>query len=630
MNKIKSLEDLNNWRNEVSKDLEQKNCIITVCGGTGCQGSEAKRVIKAFKDELDKKDLKDRAELKVTGCHGFCEQGPLAVLRPQDIFYVNLTAEDVPEIIDKTVVNGEPIKRLLYKEVDVAEEIIKSAEIPFYKNQKRIVFENNGSIDPTKIGDYIGVNGYSALGKVLNEYTPDDVITEITKSGLKGRGGAGFPMGKKWEICKEKEGDIKYVVCNADEGDPGAYMDRSLLEGNPHLIIEGMIIGGYTVGATKGFIYVRTEYPMAVEHTQKAIEQAREAGLLGKDIFGSGFDFDLEIRRGAGAFVAGEETALLHSIEGKRGMPTQRPPFPADSGLWGKPTNINNVETWANVPYVINNGADWFSSIGTEKSKGTKVFSLVGKINNTGLIEVPMGISLKEIIYDIGGGIPDGKEFKAVQTGGPSGGCIPADLLDLEVDYEKLAEANSMMGSGGMVVMDEETCIVDVSKYFLEFLQDESCGKCPPCRVGVPKMLEILERITSGQGKEGDLEKLEELGETVTNTSLCGLGQTSANPVVSTLEHFRNEYEEHIYDKVCSALVCSDLIHYNIKDKLCRGCDQCRDVCPTQAIVGSPGEPPYYIKDSNCIRCGSCIDECPFDAIEKRPGQKEKETNLSK
>ncbi|MFW6269472.1 MAG: NADH-quinone oxidoreductase subunit NuoF [Bacillota bacterium] len=605
-------------KNRDTSEVERKT--IAVCGGTGCQGSEADKVIAAFRREIKNRQIEDQIDFKITGCPGFCEQGPLAVVRPQDIFYVKISPEKVPEIIEKSILDNQIIDELLYRENEEAEEIIKEKEVPFYKHQKRIVFENNGLIDPASIEDYIEKDGYSALSKILSGFEPQDVISEIKNSGLRGRGGAGFPTGQKWEFASREKSDIKYVVCNADEGDPGAFMDRGLLEGNPHLVIEGMIIGAYAIGANQGYIYCRTEYPLAVENAQKAIEDSRRYGFLGDNIFNSGFSFDLEIRKGAGAFVAGEETALLHSIEGKRAMPTQRPPYPATSGLWGKPTNINNVETWANVPYIINRGSDWFSEIGTENSKGTKVFSLVGKINNTGLIEVPMGITLREIIYEIGGGIPEGKEFKAVQTGGPSGGCIPADYLDLQVDYEKLSEANSMMGSGGMVVMDEDTCMVDVAKYFLEFLQEESCGKCPPCRVGVPKMLKILERITAGEGRKGDLETLEELGKTISNASLCGLGQTSANPVLSTLEHFRNEYEEHIFDKKCSALVCPDLLHYEIDEELCKGCDQCKQVCPVEAIQGTPGDPPYHINNEDCIRCGSCIEECNFDAIQKRPG----------
>ena len=623
MAKINTAEELEKLKEEYRQKDEEWDCVINFCGGTACQGSGAQKVLNALKNKLA--DIEDNMdiELRVTGCHGFCEQGPLAVIQPQDLLYVNITEDDVEQIIEKTVLNNEEIEDLFYNEAEKEDKIKSDKEIPFYKNQERIVFENNGVIDATSVEDYIAEGGYSALSRALSEFTPCEVIEEVKESGLKGRGGAGFPAGVKWEICYDREADLKYIICNANESDNGAYMDRSLLEGNPHLIIEGMIIGGYAIGASRGFIYVRTEYPIAVDHTHKALDQARELGFLGEDIFGSGFDFDLEVRRGAGAFVAGEETALMHSIEGKIGMPTQRPPFPAERGLWGNPTNINNVETWANVPYIINRGAEWFSSIGTENSTGTKVFSLVGKINNTGLIEVPMGITLREIIFDIGGGIPEGKEFKAVQTGGPSGGCIPAELLDLEVDFEKLEEANSMMGSGGMVVMDEDTCMVDVVKYFMQFLEDESCGKCPPCRVGVPKMLEIMDRITKGNGGPEDLEKLADLGDTVKNSSLCGLGQTAANPVLSTLEHFKNEYEEHIYDKACQALVCEDLLYYNIIEEECRSCDQCKQACPVDTIVGTPGEDPYYIVDEGCIRCGSCIEACPFDAIEMKPGQKE-------
>ncbi len=626
MNKIKTLKDLNNWKKEIKKEAQKKDYVLTVCGGSGCQGSKAQEVIETFEEKLKEKKLNDQVDFKVTGCPGFCEQGPLAVLNPQDIFYVQIEPEDVEKIINKSIIDDEVINDLIYKDKVSAEEFIKESKVPFYKQQKRIVLENNGLLNCDSIEDYINVEGYSALGKVLSEFEPQEVIEEIKASGIRGRGGAGFPMGKKWEICAQKEEQEKYVVCNADEGDPGAFMDRSVLEGDPHLLIEGMIIGAYAIGATQGFIYVRTEYPLAIEMLQKAINDAIKYGFLGENIFNSSFEFNLEIRRGAGAFVAGEETALLHSIEGKRAMPTQRPPYPAENGLYKKPTNINNVETWSNVPYIINKGAEWFNDIGTENSKGTKVFSLAGKINNTGLIEVPMGITLREIIYDIGGGVPDGKEFKAVQTGGPSGGCIPPDLLDLEVDYEKLAEANSIMGSGGMIVLDEDNCMVDIAKYFLEFLQDESCGKCPPCRVGVPKMLGILKKISSGEGEKGDLNKLEDLADTISQASLCGLGKTSTNPVMSTLQYFREEYEKHIYEKECPAMVCTDLMYYGVVEDLCRGCDQCKEACPTQAIIGNRGEPPYYIKDEMCIRCGNCVEECPFDAIQKNPGIKKKKS----
>ncbi|MFW5985447.1 MAG: NADH-quinone oxidoreductase subunit NuoF [Halanaerobiaceae bacterium] len=606
----------------MNKNTDKK--IIAICGGTGCQGSEAQKVIDTFVTELKKRHLETEATVKVTGCPGFCEQGPLAVILPQEIFYVKIEPGDVANIIESSILKDEVIEELLYKEDASDQKIIKEKEVPFYKHQKRIVFEHNGRIDPTSIDEYIEVEGYSALSKVLNTEDGKNVVEEIKESGLRGRGGAGFPTGTKWEFARNSESEIKYVVCNADEGDPGAFMDRGLLEGNPHLVIEGMTIGAYAIGASRGYIYVRTEYPLAVKNIQKAIDQAREYGFLGDNIFGTDFSFDLEIRKGAGAFVAGEETALLHSIEGKRAMPTQRPPYPATSGLWGEPTNINNVETWANVPYIIRKGAEWFKQTGTEDSKGTKVFSLVGKINNTGLIEVPMGITLREIIFEIGGGIPEGKEFKAVQTGGPSGGCIPAEYLDLQVDYEKLSAANSMMGSGGMVVMDEDTCMVDVAKYFLEFLREESCGKCPPCRIGVPKMLKILTRITEGKGQEGDLEQLAELGEIISSASLCGLGQTSANPVLSTLEHFRKEYEKHIYQKECPARVCSALMYYEIDSQLCRSCDRCKQICPVDAIEGTPGEGSYEIIDQQCIKCGNCYDECPFEAIKSKAGQKER------
>ena len=503
MSKIKSPEDLEKFQKQVKEKQEKIETFITMCGGTGCKGSGCEEVIEKLEEKIPEKNLQDKVSMKATGCQGFCEKGPLMVIRPEGNFYCNIEPEDVDEILEKTIINGEPIERLEYTEPETGENIVKERDIPFYQNQERTVFKNNGFISPTSIEDYFSVEGYSGLAEALYDMTSEEIIEEVSRSGLRGRGGAGFPTGKKWEFTQQEDSTPKYLICNSDEGDPGAYMDRSLLEGNPHLVLEGMMIAAYAVGASKGFIYVRTEYPLAVKHIKKAIAQAKEWGLLGENILGTDFNFEVEIMEGAGAFVCGEETALMASIEGKRGMPSPRPPYPAQSGLWGQPTNINNVETYGNVPLIIKNGADWYNSIGTENSKGTKIFALVGKVNNTGLIEVPMGISLEEIVFDLGGGIPGDKEVKAVQTGGPSGGCIPKDMLDISIDFDKLTEVGSMMGSGGLVVMDEDTCMVDVAKFFLDFTQDESCGECPPCRIGTRRMLEILERITSGEGEEG-------------------------------------------------------------------------------------------------------------------------------
>ncbi len=575
MKRIASPEQLEELREAIIKGIPQIPCI-TISSGTCGLARGSDKVVQAFKEEIKRRNLEDKVVIKVTGCHGFCQVEPNMILQPEGIFYVHLKPEDAGEIITKTVLGKKVIERLLYTDPNTGEKFVHEKEIPFYRKQQRFILGNNPLVDPTKITDYIAVGGYEALAKALSKMNPEGIIEEVKKSGLRGRGGAGFPTGYKWDFCRRAKGDKRYIICNADEGDPGAYMDRSLLEGNPHSILEGMVIGAYAIGANEGIIYVRNEYPLAVKNVTIALEQARECGLLGKNILGSGFDFDIRISRGAGAFVCGEETALIASIEGKRGEPRQRPPFPAIKGLWGKPTNINNVETWANVPLIITKGADWYSSIGTEKSKGTKIFSLVGKINNTGLVEVPMGMSLGEIIFDIGGGIPEGKQFKAVQTGGPSGGCIPKDLLNLPVDYEKLAEAGSIMGSGGMVVMDEDTCMVDVAKYFLNFLQDESCGKCFSCREGIRRMLEIVTDITEGRGKIGDLELLEELAQVVKDTSQCGLGQTASNPVLSTLRYFRDEYEAHIKQRKCPAGVCRELF-----------ISPCQNACP--AGMNVPG-----------------------------------------
>jgi NADH-quinone oxidoreductase subunit F len=615
MNKLKTPSDLKNILQKNSKK-SNKPCIIVATGTCGIARG-ADKIVLALKKEIKQHTLESEIDIKITGCHGFCEIEPYLTIFPEEIFYVNVQSEDAKEIILNTVIEKKTIERLLYNDPDTNKKILKEKDIPFYKKQTRNILSNNALIDPQNIEDYFGINGYSSLLKVISSMLPEKVIHEVKKSGIRGRGGAGFPTGFKWEFCRKAKGDKKYIICNADEGDPGAYMDRGLLEGNPHSIIEGMIIGAYAIGANEGFVYIRDEYPIAVRTIDNAIEQARQFGLLGKNILKSNFDFDISIVRGAGAFVCGEETALIASIEGKKGEPRQRPPFPAQKGLWRKPTNINNVETWANIPFVISKGAKYFSEVGTEKSKGTKIFSLVGKINNTGLVEVPMGISLKKLIYEIGGGIPDGKAFKAVQTGGPSGGCIPKILLDTPIDYEKLKEAGSIMGSGGMVVMDEDTCMVDVARYFLEFLQDESCGKCLSCREGTKRLTEIVTNITKGQGIKEDLELLEELAVVVKDTSMCGLGQTAANPVLSTLRYFRDEYEEHIINRKCPAGVCSSLIQFSIISDKCVGCELCKKTCPQQAISGEKKK-PHVIDQKQCIKCGICLETCKVNAIEKR------------
>lgn len=594
MKRLTTKDEIEDYRQSVMSSRDPNKLCITLCGGTGCRSYGCMEVIDAFKGEVKKKGLDDRVNVKATGCHGFCEKGTLVVIHPKGTFYQQVKVEDVPEIVEKSVVGDETINRLLYRDPATRKKINLEEEVPFYKNQDQIVFGMNGQIDPTSIDDYIAIGGYKALGKVLAEMSQVEIIDQIKRSVLRGRGGGGFPTGIKWEACHNAQGEPKYVICNADEGDPGAYMDRSLLEGNPHLVLEGMIIGAYAIGSSEGYVYARAEYPLAVQNINIAISQAREFGLLGDNILGSEFSFDVTVVKGAGAFVCGEETALIASLEGKSGEARPKYIFPAQKGLWGKPTNINNVETWANVPLIINRGADWYAGIGTEKSKETKIFSLVGKINNTGLVEVPMGTTLREIVYDIGGGIPKKRKFKAVQSGGPSGGCIPEDLIDIEVDFDRLLEVGSMMGSGGMIVMDDRTCMVDIARYFVEFLKDESCGKCVPCREGLRQMHEILIDICDGRGKEEDLELLKDLGDTLKDAALCALGSTAANPFLSTYRYFKNEYEAHITDGKCPAGVCKKLFSLTIDKEKCTGCGLCAKGCSVDAISGEKKRTPYF------------------------------------
>lgn len=606
--------------NEKTKDKTYRLHLM-VCAGTACVSNNSFEIKSTLEEEIKKQGLENEVLVVATGCNGFCERGPLLVVQPGNIFYQQLTVKDIPFLVEEHFLKGRPVKKLMYIPPEEKTPVPVLSDIDFFKKQLLIALRNRGLIDPEKIDEYIARDGYKAMAKALTSMTPDEIISEIKKSGLRGRGGAGFPTGIKWEFVKNasnSNGNIKYLVCNGDEGDPGAFMDRSILEADPHAVIEGMVIGAKAMGASQGYVYVRNEYPLAVKRLGIALDAAREYGLLGSDILGTGFDFDIKIVRGAGAFVCGEETALLASVEGKLGEPRTRPPYPAEKGLWDQPTCINNVETWSNVSSIINRGSKWFSNIGTETSKGTKVFSLVGKINNTGLVEVPMGITLREIIYDIGGGIPGGKEFKAVQTGGPSGGCIPKEKIDLPIDYESLTEAGSMMGSGGMVVMDEDTCMVDVAKYFLSFTQDESCGKCTPCREGTKAMYQILDRITKGEGTEEDLVLLEQLANSIKDTALCGLGKTAPNPVLTTMTYFRDEYEAHIKDKKCPAHVCRDLCVYTINEETClnvgHGCDLCRRNCTSDAILGEKNTAHKIIQDK-CIKCGVCYDICKFGAV---------------
>ncbi len=612
--RVETIEQLTALRRSLLFRADPTKARITICAGTGCRACGAEEVIGAFRREIEAQGLAAEVEVKATGCHGFCERGTLVVLHPEGILYQRVKREDVAEIVSKTVREKEILERLLYVDPVSGEKIVYEKEIPFYKKQRRLLLSMNPGIDPTNITDYIAAGGYAAAAKALTQMTPEEVIGEIKESGLRGRGGGGFPTGVKWETCRNAPGDCRYVICNADEGDPGAYMDRSLLEGNPHAVLEGMIIGAYAIGANEGYIYVRNEYPLAVDNAKRALEQAKEYGFLGEDIFSSGFEFDMKIARGGGAFVCGESSALMASLEGRPGQPRAKYIHTVERGLRERPTNLNNVETWANVPLIVDKGAAWYRKTGTDGSKGTKIFSLVGKINNTGLVEVPMGMPLREIIYDIGGGVPAGKSLKAVQTGGPSGGCVPMRMIDLPVDFDQLTQVGSMMGSGGMIVMDEQTCMVDVARYFLNFLKDESCGKCIPCREGIKRMLEILNRICKGEGEEGDLELLSEIAGTVQQTSLCALGGSAPNPLLTTLKYFGDEYVAHIRDKRCPAGICKELITYAIHEDKCNGCGACAKACPKKAIAGELKK-PHRIETAECIRCGLCAETCRREAI---------------
>ena len=614
MSRLNSFRELEHLREKLRQRRQVYKTTVMICGGTGCQASGSLAVIEAIKNELSKQNLSSSVRLCITGCHGFCEQGPVMIIEPGNVFYCHVTPEDAFEIIYQTLVKGQVVERLLYTDPVSGQSYRTEAEIPFYRAQDRQILSQNLNVDPGSIEDYIIAGGYTALAKVLSGVSPDEVIKEIKVSGLRGRGGGGFPTGRKWSECREAPGDEKYVICNADEGDPGAYMDRCVLEGNPHLVLEGMMIGAWAVGGRKGYIYVRNEYPLAVKHSRAAVQQAREIGLLGNNILGSSFSFDVDIARGGGAFVCGESTALMASVEGKVGEPRPKDVHTVVDGLYHKPTVLNNVETWANVPAIMRNGSSWFAVKGTRGSKGTKILALTGRIKNTGLVEVAMGMPIHKVVFDIGGGAADGKQIKAVQIGGPSGGCLPVEKFDLPIDFDILSEAGSMVGSGGMVVMDESSCMVDVAKYFLTFLQDESCGKCVPCRLGIDRMLEIVTDITEGRGKQGQIELLEELADTVSQTALCGLGKTAPNPVLTTLHHFRQEYEAHINDRKCPAGVCKALITYSIDSEKCTGCGVCMRGCAHKAITGNKKE-AHVIDAQLCQRCGICRSECQFDAI---------------
>lgn len=614
--KIKSTQELETLRSSIVEEKDPNKLCIAICSGTGCLAYGCLNLIAALRNEIQLHKLEAKVDVRATGCPGFCERGALLTIYPQGIFYQQVKIEDVSEIISKTVLKGEIIDRLLYQDPNTGEKFTYEDDVPFYGKQQRHLLGNNSKIDPTSIQDYLAIGGYTAVGKALSQMSPQQIIEEIRQSGLRGRGGGGFPTATKWESCRKAEGDIKYVICNCDEGDPGAYMDRSLMEGNPHSVLEGMLIGAYAIGSSRGYIYVRNEYPLAVRNATIAIKQAEEYGLLGKNILGSGFDFDVTVNRGGGAFVCGESTALMASLEGEVGEPRAKYIHTVEKGLYNQPSNLNNVETWANVPLIILKGAREYSKFGTEGSKGTKIFSLVGKVNNTGLVEVPMGMTLREIIYDIGGGVLEGKRFKAVQTGGPSGGVIPESMLDLPVDFDELAKVGSMMGSGGMIVMDETTCMVDVAKYFLTFLEGESCGKCVPCREGIKRMREIITDISEGKGREEHIELLERLSATLIDSSLCALGSTAPNPVLTTLRYFRDEYEAHIKERRCPARVCKELITYSIIDDKCPGCGLCVEVCPHGAITFVAKKKPVLLDQSLCIKCGACYDVCNLGAIE--------------
>jgi len=622
MSRINSPAELEVLRKEILAERNPDKPCITLCSGSACHATGSGSVSAAIEEEIEKQGITAEVDFRRTGCHGFCEKGPIVVMYPQGICYLRVQPEDVAEIISTTVKDQQVVERLLYVDPNSGEKTTLEEDIPFYKNQQRLVLGSNLKIDPKNLEDYLAVDGYRALVKALFKMTPEQVVGEVKEAKLRGRGGAGFPSGVKWDFARNAPGEQKYVVVNCDEGDPGAYMDRSVMEGNPFAVLEGLMIGAYAIGANEGYVYVRQEYPLAVANLAIAIGKAEECGLLGNDILGSGFDFTVKVHRGAGAFICGEETSLLNSLEGKPGEPNARPPFPATKGLWGKPTNINNVETWANIPLVINKGAEFFKSIGTEGSKGTKIFSLVGKVNNTGLVEVPMGASLRDIIFKIGGGVPGGKQFKAVQTGGPSGGCIPENLLETKVDFDELTKAGAMMGSGGMIVMDEDTCLVDIARYFLAFLSDESCGKCTPCREGIRQMLKILTNMTIGLGKEGDIDLLLALAETTRGSSMCALGKTAPNPVLSTLKHFRDEFEAHIKHQRCPALSCKELIAFYIDPEKCKGCGACLRKCPADAIMGEKKQ-VHLIDQGKCTKCRGCVEVCPaaFDAVKIFSGE---------